>query len=118
MNKECLNCGFWDYDYEACECPDEDMCVACPIERELSKEKRYLINDYPISFKKYTLKEAIKYFNIFEDDEYEEGLDKEYEEAREAFIAIRTIDDLRIYVDNYVNNWFGEHYHNYVIEEW
>ena len=29
---ECYRCGFWNSDYEGCECPATDKWYACPIE--------------------------------------------------------------------------------------
>ncbi len=27
---ECYDCGFWDFDYEQCTCPDWDFIYTCP----------------------------------------------------------------------------------------
>ena len=31
---ECLNCGFFDSDFEGCTCPSQDRWYACPLEPE------------------------------------------------------------------------------------
>lgn len=36
--KSCLHCGFYNTDYEGCECPSTDKWYACPLEPEPSAE--------------------------------------------------------------------------------
>lgn len=73
-------------------------------------EEYYLFEKYASggnSYKKYSFQELKTYFEDKEADEDE----------REAWENIEDIHDLEIFIDEYVNNNGGVHYHDYYIEE-
>ena len=77
--------------------------------------KLYLISEKGVSinYKKdiMELSEIIKIFKPSE--EFEEDF-----EAWEAASNECTFESVQYFIDNYVNNNDGMHYHDYVIEEW
>lgn len=39
---ECQRCGFFDYDWGCCTCPDYEMFYACPIESKKPENQKEL----------------------------------------------------------------------------
>ena len=79
-------------------------------------EKKYYLLEKNVtggnSYTCYTLEELKKYFepkdtdgNVLDEDTYAE------------WESIKTIDDMKEYIENHVNNEDGMHYHDYYIEE-
>ncbi len=70
----------------------------------------YLHEKNKNNFKKYTLDELKKFFSIKDTDES----DTDY---MDKLMKIKNIDEMEDFIENYVNNEGGVHYHDYYIEE-
>ena len=77
--------------------------------------KKYLLSEkgIEINYNKdiMTIEEIFEYFTP--DEELQEDM-----EAWEQAHSEGTIDALKDFIENYVNNNDGMHYHDYTVEEW
>ena len=73
-----------------------------------TKMKYYLLekNENHHSYRQYTFEELKDYFK-----------DEDDKEIMDAWKKIQDIDDLSFFLEDYINNYGGIHYHDYYIEE-
>ena len=92
------------------DCPDGKGIDMENIGGDMSEQKYYLFEKgEENNYKSYTLNELKDYFFVEEND-------KDDEEYNKSLNAVSSIEEMEEFIEFWVNNYRGMHYHDYYIE--